>query len=549
MARFTGNGAGHLPGICLLIAALIYGNGGGCSNGHGSGDTGTDPSGDQVDDSDTSDPDDPGDTPPDGSDPDAGEEAELPACTAPPACGSSGPPVPGSVGEPCATHDDCGPEADTCLAERSEVFDGETYVSWQGGTCARAGAGGDGCDPEVASSCPSGSRCVHLGWGASCSLSYACLDACDASSPWNCGCRAGYKCDPAQGVCLPGCSNDRECCESWSDADSDLARDPAEVAIDAGCSNLCEGDDPIEFEWTGCMASFECANAGDPSASFGSPCAFDSDCPARAECLEEHASWEECDEATSDPDGPLGLHARFPGGMCVLVRCDLPGRECPVGVGGECVNLGTSTVPFYACWASCQTGHGPGDPLNPCRDDDLTRAYTCSPYPGSCWLSPSTIGADGLCLPAVINDVTTPNLGEACVDESTCYSPLGLGACWTAMGVSICTVSCNQSLAEDQSICGAPASAGEVAPGVCIGLCVAGCSTPLGALGSNGCPTVDQACYPNDGSYNGGDMAFRDSTATDPAGFCLPACTTNADCAEFWSGSTSCNTTSGVCGS
>ncbi len=480
---------------------------------------------------------------PDDSVPDPDVVDDDAGCVFPPTCPNA-PADHSSMGMACMSVMDCEETlGEQCITESTESYDGEEYVSWVGGTCIMIAAAGEGCDPDVPSSCPTGSRCIFMYTDSDTFIEYySCLDACAAADTswnpydWACGCRRGYSCSINAEVCLPGCTNDRECCELWDNVDDDQTRDPGEVTIDPDCTNTCDGDDPTEYS-TDCRASFACINNGDPEATYQSPCVYDSDCPADARCLNELYYY---DLHTLEP--------YYPGGLCLRDACQLVGRGCGTDLLGECVNLGSPTDPFYACWASCQTGYGPGDPLNPCRDDDMTRAYACSPYPSSYWLSPSTIGADGLCFPAVINDVTTPNLGETCVDESTCYSPLGLGACWTAMGVSICTVSCNQSLAEDQSICGAPASAGEVAPGVCIGLCVAGCSTPLGALGSNGCPTVDQACYPNDGSYNGGDIAFRDSTATDPAGFCLPACATNADCADFWSGATNCNTTSGVCG-
>jgi hypothetical protein len=55
------------------------------------------------------------------------------------------------------------------------------------------------------------------------------------------------------------------------------------------------------------------------------------------------------------------------------------------------------------------------------------------------------------------------------------------------------------------------------------------------------------ACYPNDGSY-GGHVAFRDPAGSDPAGFCLPACTTGAECASFFGHIGTCDRPSGVCG-
>ena len=125
---------------------------------------------------------------------------------------------------------------------------------------------------------------------------------------------------------------------------------------------------------------------------------------------------------------------------------------------------------------------------------------------------------------------------------------MGLGDCFEAMGSTFCTAWCNDSLAETHKLCGAVTTTGDPAPGVCIGLCAEGCATPHGDMGANGCTDSSMACYPNDGSYNGGEIAARDSDGTDPAGFCLPGCTSSVDCTSFWSGATVCNTTSGVCG-
>ena len=114
-----------------------------------------------------------------------------------------------------------------------------------------------------------------------------------------------------------------------------------------------------------------------------------------------------------------------------------------------------------------------------------------------------------------------------------------------------CGAYCNENLAETGLLCGAAATSGDVPPGVCgLGICLPSCDTARGDVGANGCPTdtglPNFACYPADGSY-GGEM-FMDPAGTAPAGFCLPACESTADCGLLWVGVVSCNTTSGVCG-
>jgi hypothetical protein len=54
------------------------------------------------------------------------------------------------------------------------------------------------------------------------------------------------------------------------------------------------------------------------------------------------------------------------------------------------------------------------------------------------------------------------------------------------------------------------------------------------------------ACYPNDGSYLG-DVAYYDHDGAPPPGFCLHACTTDADCDAIWERPLLCDPTTGVC--
>jgi hypothetical protein len=465
---------------------------------------------------------------------------EETAC--PPPCDSA-PPDHERFGQPCLSEMDCG-SGNQCLTESMEVYDGETYVSWLGGTCALWGADEAGCDPEDPSTCPSGTRCVNFGTSGG-STYYGCVDACSftdsAYNPldWNCGCREGYECNINLEACLPGCSNDRECCEVWEDLNDDGVRNDGEVHFDDDCTNWCDADDEDEFPGDDCMASFACINEGDPDATYHAECLFDSDCPRDARCLNEVYYY---DEETGEP--------YYPDGLCLKDRCNLLGRDCESGDEGDCVNLGTVEDPFYACIAACETGYGPEDgDLNPCRHPSDGHPYTCSPYDTTRWF-PGTAN-DGLCFPAMVPGSDPADLFSACSVDEDCVSPKGLGACLTLMDMDgFCGALCNQHLAEDVAICGAPDTGGAVA-GICaLDICVPACDTVRGDIGANGCPTDTGlpafACYPNDGSYGG--TSYVASGGTAPAGFCLPACTTTADCGLLWSGAVTCDTTSGVCG-
>ncbi|MBW2262904.1 MAG: hypothetical protein JRG91_13085, partial [Deltaproteobacteria bacterium] len=464
----------------------------------------------------------------------------------PPVC-LNAPPDHDRFGQPCISEMDCG-SGNRCLTESVMVYDGETYVSWLGGTCALWGADEAGCNPDDPTTCPSGTSCVYFGSSGG-SDYYGCVDACRSTDTswnpydWNCGCREGYRCDMVFEACLPGCMNDRECCEVWEDLDEDYQREDGEVYFDDDCTNWCDGDDEDEYPAVDCMASFACVNMGDPDATWLSPCLFDSDCPVDATCLNE--VWY-TDPETGDP--------LYPDGLCRKDACHLIGRGCGVhaDLAGDCVNLGTTSDPEYTCTPTCQTSCvDPDSTANPCRHPDRTHPYVCQPYDPTRWFPASA--QDGLCLPATVP--TTPpgnDMYTGCSEDSDCASPLGLGRCLELMGkAGFCSASCSQNLAETCIICGAAPSTSDMPPGVCaLGTCLPSCGTPSGAVGANGCPTGTGlpafACYPGDGSYGG--SVYRDPWSAMPPGFCIPACTTTADCGLLWSGVVSCNTTSGVCG-
>jgi hypothetical protein len=517
-----------------LVAAAIAATG--CGGGRKGEDTSTDEEAD-VEDAAGDAADAAGDA---ADDLDAVEEEAAP-CTTMPTCPNA-PADHERYGQPCTSDLDCG-SGGYCYVENRHSLYGEDYVIWPGGTCTIRGAEEAGCDPDDDASCPMGSTCVYLYRETSGDRVYGCLDACrflDTSwNPhgWNCGCRAGYYCSPTQDACFPGCSNDRECCEVWNDSNGNAIREPSEVFHSDACSNWCDGDDPEEFELDACMASFECINEGDDEATWHSTCLYDADCPPDAYCRNEY-NWTTDGEPT------------YPGGICVKTRCEIVGRGCegPAGedLGGLCLNLNTEADPIYLCWATCDTGYGPEDgDLNPCRHADPSHPYTCTPLPD--WRFPPSSTEDGYCLPAMVPSGTPLGLFETCSVDEECGSPLGLGLCYERMdNPGYCTARCSQRLAEEELICGAVTTPGDVPPGMCLfSYCRPSCDAPHGDLGSNGCPGDDLACYPAD-IYS--EDPYYDPDGTAPAGVCMPACDTSADCDSFWSNPPyTCNTTDGTC--
>ena len=436
---------------------------------------------------------------------DADADAEGPP---PPACPPDGP-----VGAACAGDGDC-EAGTTCLAEDAETFEDVTYVAWSGGYCVD-GSWLAGCDPGDAGACPAGAACVHVG-GFACEDRWACLDACvpaDAAGVpygFNACCRPGYRCDPWISACVPGCWSDRECCERWIDLDGDDDREAGEVDRAAGCERTCDGQ------------TLACGGPG--SGTFASPCDLDADCPGDSTCVEEGCS------------SPLG--GGFPGGLCVLPRCDLAGVDCLAG-GGACVRpAGDPARP--ACLAACATGTAPGDPGHGCR-----AGYACVPWCDGDLAGPAPEGGeDGTCLPA--GPAGGAAMFDPCAVAGDCDSPLGLGLCEGAAGAGRCTAACNASLARDHDLCGAPASPGDPAPGACLACrCRKACGDPASTLLEDSCAAGgDLACYDASGLIE--EPSFSGDAAS-PAGLCFPSCASPGDCESLWGIAYECDPATGRC--
>ena len=150
-----------------------------------------------------------------------------------------GDPPDGRIGLPCS---DC-PTAEgyQCVPPLEQSYGGVQYVMWADGYCLQSDAFTRNCS-IVADNCPAGAKCLPYGRDAAGTTRYLCFDQCnpvdERGVPWdvNCDCRDGYACEPGAAVCYPGCSNDRECCESWTDLDGDGQRRDGEVTPDDGCA-------------------------------------------------------------------------------------------------------------------------------------------------------------------------------------------------------------------------------------------------------------------------------------------------------------------------
>ncbi|MBW2261141.1 MAG: hypothetical protein JRG91_04140 [Deltaproteobacteria bacterium] len=456
-----------------------------------------------------------------------GWDDDAPCFVAPP-CPDG--PEDGVMGMPCLTDLDCRDvRGSFCWTERYEVFDGEIYIYNPGGNCAFWNEMTASCDPDDGVECPDGSRCLVIG-----SDDYSgCIDECrpaDRSMElhgWACGCRRGYECDINARLCFSGCSNDRQCCETWYDEDDDFQRDPEEVTLWPGCTSYCDGDD--EEEWTDdCMASWACINPGREGALIGDPCEHDSHCPPDGTCLAY------TDRETGED--------YFPGGYCTKMGCQYAGRGCS-DAGGACINMGSWRAPQGMCLKPCHVGREITDPDYECRTTP-GEEQVCFPVHRLGWIGGIPEDEmDGYCFPGNTEE-GTGGIGDDCTSDSDCASPFGLGECSNWFGDSpFCTIRCSEDLVLEDAICG-PAAEGEIAPTLCgWSMCWPGCHAPSAALFENDCDREGFACAPL--SYIG--TTYVPEGALRPPGVCFPACDDDAFCEEMYETMERCNMVTGLC--
>jgi len=440
-------------------------------------------------------------------------------------------PTGGAIGASCVSDASCRSSL-SCWPEEIEFFNGETYTSFPGGQCVIYGSGTSVCDPDDPASCPAGSTCVYLGSSMGIDF-HGCYDTCiphdssDRPYDFNCGCRERYACGIVSEICMSGCSNNRECCERWWDLNGDYTRQAGEIVVKPGCTNTCD-DSPPGF----CEASYQCINNGDAANVWSGPCEGDAWCPPDGRCLDEF-------HYTDDGGVPY-----FPGGLCIKDACNLVGRGCSAHDGG-CTNLGSSSDPFWACAGKCHFGRNLLDADYECRTT-RDEEHACMPVEPETWHSPPADGSDGICWPGNFPGGAHP-LGDSCTADAQCESPYGLGFCMSFSDITaapFCSGYCIQASAENFAVCGSDNGSG-TALGVCYtGVCWEGCDTPGGNLGTNGCTLPTLACYFTASL----GTVYKDIGSAMPAGTCIPACTDNSWCLDFWGLPMVCNTLTGVCG-
>ena len=325
-----------------------------------------------------------------------------------------------------------------------------------------------------------------------------CLRQCRTEIDGNGTCRdaesgaAGYRCDLLFEVCDTGCASDDECRVSREDTDGSgeiESYDPVSMTgdrlvYDAASTFVCN------------RQTYRCEHPGVVGAAAGIACENDQDCEARGICLDE-ASFA------------------FPGGYCSKLRCDLEGNPC--ADDGVCAEVGFGSP---VCAEPCNVGAGAveGDvrtylaTRQGCRDE-----YTCF------WNGVAG-DARGACVPGVYNDVQTPNIGEACGDNGTCYSPFGQGVCGDE------ELTC--------SILDAPA--GETCP-VGFGCAVLDCAAPgipadvcgsdaLCVLFASGLSLCLEACVDADDCLPGAACFDVDEDPATVDSVCFPFCLDDDEC-------------------
>ena len=452
----------------------------------------------------------------------------CPTCTEPPEC-PEGPPS-GPIGAPCTRDYECEGDAG-CYPEQVENYDGETYIDWPGGYCSRSGAGSEGCDPMDPGTCPEGATCLYQGeymgleW-------YGCFDACTPADSrgnpydWACGCREGYQCNSSYGLCLTGCSHDRECCELWDDGNYNGRRDSGEVTFFPECDGYCDNEWDEE-----CRASYSCIYSGSESAIISDPCEHNYQCTPNGSCLSSLLT----DPETGDP--------YYPGGYCTIIDCQLEGRECSE-YGGVCANMGGMLSPYYMCVRPCHVGTSPEDEDYKCRTEPEGAEHACMPAWAGAFIEEPPEGEDGYCWVGNFSGGDGA-IGEDCSDDDDCASPLGLGFCMDYFGrESFCTVVCSEDLVADHQICGEADGEG-VATGLCAwSYCFEGCSDLDSPADENDCSREKMACMP---LYVLGSYTYVPEGAERPLGVCMTPCRNDRWCERYFGPSRTCNEETSSC--
>lgn len=249
---------------------------------------------------------------------------------------------------------------------------------------------GLGCVERVCTPCPDDHVCRAAGYAPRCSLDegaavgVACTDVDD--------CGEGLGC--VEGLCADVCPADHSCTNVTGIGGVCAFSGNAATNFDA-LRWVPEADSDIDCNTT----TYRCEFSGNPEASAGDNCVEDWDCEGNGTCLEG-------DE--------------FPGGFCTKIGCEGLG-----GCAGDGVCI-SRRIGVDLCLAPCTIGEGsnPNDPAT-----WLTNTGGCPEGQACLWTG---AGTAGVCFPAEFNtEVTERNIGEACTDDSDCWSPFGDARCLT----------------------------------------------------------------------------------------------------------------------
>ncbi len=257
------------------------------------------------------------------------------------------------------------------------------------------------CDPASGDGCGPCGRCIERYLEAE--LTTTCVPRCSRLAEHRvCATVDDGACDPALGACVPACSyeNEHTCTE------------PPMPPSDGGVEPEPELD-PTLPPGSYCGGGGACSSSG--GMVEGGTCETSAECNGTAICLGPHLRQEgllahlcapfDCDRWTRP--------------FCTLTGCDAPGGFCP----GDMVCATPSFAHAAACLPRCRplqalegsgaTTHAPG-----CRE-----GFACAPTGAS-----DGAGPIGVCVPGTFNGAAS-NIGDRCIADGDCYSPLGLGRC------------------------------------------------------------------------------------------------------------------------
>jgi hypothetical protein len=372
------------------------------------------------------------------------------------------PPDPCGTGYPCTPARGCGAPDHSCQESLGGTIGGEATDAIIGlagsvdsplfgpGYCTTAlvnlGASPPSCDLFDETSCPECARCETLGaidgiertfCARVCTPSVT-TDSCPDSPTLTNTCLMGSN------FCLDGCTTDDQCRVHRLDTDAD-------GDIEAPATGVMAVD-RLNYLMTArhrCDAATDrCIHDGVAAAQAGSTCGWDGECEANGDCIYTPA-WH-------DTAGGRGY--------CTKFGCDVPGNAC--AGSGKCQSRGFGDG-FSLCLDPCPVATNTG--LMTDVNYRFNPAMGCRGGQRCLWDGTSAAGAaaGGGCIPGEYNAVRTNNVGAACTDDSTCYSPFGAGRCLGVLNgdADTCTVIDCAAPGVPADVCGVdPDGAGALLP-------------------------------------------------------------------------------------